>query len=93
MTRPKIPRKLQFNPKIYYFKPQGIPLRLLQENILENDEVEALKLHEVDNLDHTSASKSMGISQPTFTRILDCAYKKIADAIINGKAIRIEKSS
>lgn len=91
MPRPKISRCLQFKPSIYYFKPQGIPLRFLEEVILMPDELEAIKLHDVDNFDQIKAASKMKISQPTFARLLDSGYKKIADAIIRGKAIRIEK--
>ncbi|PIS21952.1 hypothetical protein COT51_00055 [candidate division WWE3 bacterium CG08_land_8_20_14_0_20_41_15] len=90
MSRPKIPRCVRFNPDVYYFKPQGIPLRELEEVILLPDELEALKLYDVDGLEQTKAAAKMKISQPTFARILDLANKKVADALIEGKAIRIE---
>ena len=89
--RPKISRCLRFKPNVYYFKPQGIPLRELEEVILLPDELEALKLYEVDGLDQKQAAIKMKISQPTFARILDKAHKKTTEAIIKGKAIRIEK--
>jgi predicted DNA-binding protein (UPF0251 family) len=66
-------------------------LRQLEEVELLRDETEALKMHEVDGLEQTEAAKKMGISQPTFARILDKAYKKIAKAIIKGQAIRLEE--
>ncbi len=91
MTRPRKPRRLGFNPDVYYFKPRGVPLRDLDEVVLERDEVEALKLHDVDGLEQIEAAKKMSISQPTFGRILNMAYKKIARAIIKGMAIRIDK--
>lgn len=91
MPRPKRPRFLRFRPNVYYFKPQGIPLRLLEEVILEPDELEALKLHDIDGLEQIEAAKKMKVSQPTFARILDSAYKKIAQGLIKGKAIRIER--
>ena len=91
MTRPRLPRCLRFNPNVYYFKPQGIPLRELEEVALLPDELEALKLYEVDGLEQIAASAKMKISQPTFARLLGSANKKIAEAIIKGKAIRIEK--
>lgn len=91
MPRPKINRCLRFRPNVYYFKPQGVPLRHLEEVILESDELEALKLHDIDSLGQIEAAKKMKVSQPTFARILDSAYKKIAEGIIKGKAIRIEK--
>jgi len=91
MPRRKIPRCVRFKPNVYYFKPQGIPLRFLEEIVLFSDELEALKLYEVDGLVQTAAAKKMKISQPTFARILESANKKIAQAIIEGKAIRIEE--
>ncbi|MGI6776198.1 MAG: DUF134 domain-containing protein [Patescibacteria group bacterium] len=91
MPRRKIPRRVRFKPNVYYFKPQGIPLRFLEEIVLFPDELEALKLYEVDGLAQTAAAKKMKISQPTFARILESANKKIAQAIIAGKAIRIEE--
>lgn len=90
--RPKIRRCLRFQPNVYYFKPQGIPLRHLEEVVLLPDELEALKLYEVDGLDQTAAAHKMNISQPTFARLLGTATKKVAEAIINGKAVRIEKN-
>lgn len=92
MPRPIKPRCLRFNPDVYYFKPQGVPMRFLDEVVLLPDELEALKLYEVDCLGQSEAGEKMGISQPTFARLLDRAQKKVAEAIINGKAIRIEKS-
>jgi predicted DNA-binding protein (UPF0251 family) len=91
MPRPRKPRVLQFEPNVYYFKPRGVPLRSLEEAILLPDELEALKLHEVDGLGQIEASSRMKISQPTFARLLGVAHKKIARAIIKGNAIRIEK--
>jgi len=76
---------------VHYFKPQGIPLRHLEEIVLLPDELEALKLHDVDGLEQIEAAKKMKISQPTFARTLDRAYKKVAECLIAGKAIRIER--
>jgi len=64
---------------------------MLEEVILEYDELEALKLHDIDGLEQIEAAKKMKISQSTFARILDKAYKKLAEGIVNGKAIKIEK--
>ncbi len=93
MPRPKKQRRLGFDPSVYYFKPQGVPMRFLEEVVLLADELEALKLYEVDGLAQTVAAKKMNVSQPTFARILDRANKKIAEAIIHGKAIKIEEKS
>jgi len=91
MARPIKPRCVYSNPRAYYFKPRGIPLRFLQEVVLASDEFEALKLHDYDALNQVEAAKKMNISQPTFGRILDRAYKKVAQALVLGKAIKIEK--
>jgi predicted DNA-binding protein (UPF0251 family) len=66
-------------------------MRMLEEVVLLADELEALKLYEVDRLDQIEAAERMKISQPTFARLLGSANKKIAQAIVEGKAIRIEK--
>ena len=92
MPRPRIPRCIRFRPDVYYFKPQGIPLRELEEIILLPDELEALKLHEIDGLEQIEASVKMKISQPTFARLLGSAYQKVAEAIIKGKAIKISRA-
>ena len=91
MPRPKLPRHIFFNPGVYYFKPRGVPMYSLEEAVLLPEELEAIKLYEVDGLEQVQAAESMKVSQPTFARILKKANKKIADAIVNGKAIRIEK--
>jgi len=92
MVRPLKKRFLTGIPKAYYYKPQGIPLMILEEEVLEPDEFEALKLHGSDDLNQVDAAEKMGVSQSTFARILDRAYKKVSRAIVLGKAIRIEKN-
>jgi len=89
--RPKIRRCLRFKPNVHYFKPQGIPLRHLEEVVLLPDELEALKLYELDEMDQKQAAEKMKISQPTFARILNNGIKKVVLAIVKGKAIKIEK--
>jgi len=90
MVRPRICRRVRFNPNITYFKPRGIPLRELEEVILPVDECEAVRLKDLEGLEQEECAKKMNISQPTFHRLVLSARKKIADAIINGKAIKIE---
>ena len=89
MSRPRLDRKIRFNPNITYFKPQGVPMRFLDIIELTTEEVEALRLKNVQGLDQQEAAKKMNTSQSTFQRILSSAYKKISDALINGKAIKI----
>lgn len=92
MPRPKLKRCLCFCPGVSYFKPRGIPLLKLEEVVLFSDEMEAIKLYYVDEKDQTESAGSMKISQPTFARILNSANKKIASALIHGKAIKIQNS-
>ena len=91
MVRPCCQRHLCFSPRFRYFKPQGVPLRLLKEVNLFPDEFEAIKLHDVDGLNHQQSASAMKISQSTFSRILNRAYSKIAQALICGHAIRLQK--
>ena len=89
-TYRKVCRRIRFNPDITYFKPRGVPLRELEEVILQPDEIEAIKLKDLEGLDQEECAKRMNISQPTFHRTIILARKKVADAIINGKAIKME---
>lgn len=92
MPRTKCPRTVCCNPNVTYYKPQGIPLCKLCEVSLELDEVEAIRLADFQQLYHEDAAKQMNISRQTFGRIICSARQKIADAIINGKAIKITSS-
>ena len=90
MPRPRLYRRVWFQPNITYFKPAGIGMFELEESILAVDEFEAVRLKDFLGLEQEKAAKKMNISQPTFHRLLLTARKKIADAIVNGKAIKIE---
>lgn len=83
-------RNLCFEPRVYHFKPQGVPLRGLQTIKLLAEEIEALKLYHIDGLDQISAAQQMDVSQPTFSRILNSAYQKVSRALINSYAIEIQ---
>jgi len=89
--RPKKQRRIGYCPCCNYFKPRGISLRKLDEINLAVDEIEALRLADLNNIEQIKAAKKMNISQSTFQRILTLAHKKIADALLSGKAIKIEK--
>jgi len=90
MPRPRRCRWVGARPNSTYFKPRGIPLAVLDEIILTVDEHEAIRLNDLEGLEQEEAAKRMKISRQTFGRILASARKKIADAIINAKAIKIE---
>lgn len=91
MTRPIKPRRVLFDPDVTYFKPRAVPLSLLEEVDLSIDELEALRLCDLKNLEQTEAAKKMKVSQSTLQRILTSARKKVAEALIKGKAIKIRK--
>ena len=89
MPRPRRCRRVWFKPNVTYFKPAGVRMVSLEESILTVDEFEAVRLKDLEGLDEETAAKKMSISQPTFNRIVSSARKKIADAIVHGKAIKI----
>ncbi|MDD4995990.1 MAG: DUF134 domain-containing protein [Patescibacteria group bacterium] len=91
MSRPRLCRKIRFSPNVTYFKPQGVPLRLLDIVELTTEELEALRLKNEKNLEQIEAAKMMKTSRSTFQRILTLAYKKVTTALIKGKAIKIIK--
>lgn len=91
MPRPRLCRKIRFNPNITYFKPSGVCLNDLEVVSLSLEELEALRLKNIEDLDQETAAKKMKTSQSTYQRILSAAYKKISDALVNGKAIEIIK--
>ena len=90
MPRPRLCRRIRFNPNVTYFKPQGVPLRFLEVIELTTEEAEALRLKNIKDLDQEEAAKKMNTSQSTFQRILASAYKKVSEALIEGKAIKIK---
>jgi len=90
MARRKCPRLIGEKPGTVFYKPAGIRLIELEEVILELDEFEAVKLADLEELYQEEAAEKMKISRQTFGRIISSAHKKIADAIVNGKAIKIE---
>ncbi|HEX79296.1 MAG TPA: DUF134 domain-containing protein [Dehalococcoidia bacterium] len=90
MPRPQKCRRVAFLPRAHYFKPSGIPLRALDEVVLHIEEAEALRLKDLDGMEQEGAAIKMNVSRPTFQRVLAAARQKIADALLNGKAIRID---
>lgn len=90
MVRPKKNRLVGFDPKINYFKPRGIPVVDLAEVHLTVDEREAIRLADLLGMCHEDAGRQMGVSRATFGRIVQRARQVVADAIINGKAVRVE---
>jgi len=90
MARPKCCRKIGGVPDKNYFKPKGISAYLLEEVILSLDEYEAIRLADFKEFYQENAASQMNISRQTFGRIIESAHRKIADVLINGKALKID---
>jgi len=90
MARPRNCRRVGSMPESNYFKPRGIPLSMLEEIILNVDEFEAIRLADLEGLYQEQAAEKMNVSRPTFGRIIDAAHKKVAEALVKGKALKIE---
>ena len=88
--RPRKKRNLTFDPKHKFFTPITDKHIINEECCLKYEEIEAIKLKDLENKDQKTCAESMKISQPTFHRILKQARKKIARALINGHTIRID---
>jgi len=83
-------RRVVAIPRITYFTPAGVPPESVQEVCLSIEEAEAIHLKDLEGLEQEQCAESMRVSRPTFARILRSARQKMADAMLNGKAIRIE---
>jgi len=90
MARPPLDRRVQSAPKALSFKPAGIPARELEEIVLTLDEFEAIRLADYEGLYQEAAALRMGVSRQTFGRIVEAARRKVADTLVNGKALRVE---
>ena len=90
MPRPRRIGRIFFNPSTTYFKPAGISIAHLQEIILTKEELEVVRLIDYESKSQTKVAKEMKVSQPTLSRLLTSARKKIAEALVEGKAIKIQ---
>ena len=90
MPRPRNCRRICQKPASNYYKPRGIPLSALELVNLTFDELEAVRLADLEGLYQEEAAEKMNVSRQTFGRIIESAHKKIADALVNGKALSIE---
>lgn len=93
MPRPQhcLCKEIKFEPDVVYFKPQGVSMRNLEIVEVSMEEIEAYRLRHIDKLEQIQGAEKMNTSTSTYQRILHSAYEKIADALINGKAIKIIK--
>ena len=90
MVRPRKPRCGLQCPTATYFKPRGIPLSELEEQSLRLDELEAMRLVDLEGLSQDEAGAQMGVSRATIGRLAEAGRKKVIDCLVNSKALRIE---
>jgi predicted DNA-binding protein (UPF0251 family) len=90
VPRPFCCRRIAGRPAAPIFKPVGIPVLELDEVVMSLDEFEAMRLADLDGLYQEEAAAQMNVSRTTFSRIIDAAHRKMADALVHGKALRIE---
>jgi predicted DNA-binding protein (UPF0251 family) len=83
-------RKVSAIPPVTFFKPAGVRMAELEEVRLLVEEAEAIRLKDLDGLEQEECAAKMSVSRSTFSRILDSARRKVAEALLYGKAIRIE---
>lgn len=88
--RPKKIRWVKCDPGERCFRPRCKPAAVLEGVYLTLDEFEAVRLADLEKLEQVEAARRMRISRPTFSRILSGARGKIADGLVNLKAIKIE---
>ena len=89
MPRPPIERSVGGVPRITLFKPAGVPARELEQLQLAVDELEAIRLVDLEGLSHEQAAEAMGVSRQTVGRVLERGRAKVAEALVEGKAILI----
>ncbi len=90
MPRPQHCRRIGGMPPCRVYKPQGVPRSMLEQVVLTEDEWEAIRLADKEGLYQEQAAEQMNVSRQTFGRILESAHRKIADALISGKALLIQ---
>lgn len=90
MARPTKWRKIENIPTIPFFVPSESDIAEIPENILKLEELEALRLKDLEGLEQEECAVKMEVSRPTFQRILLSAREKVADSLVNGKTIHIE---
>jgi len=87
--RPRKSRIVRSNPTARFFKPRGVPLCDLAVVALKDEEWEAIRLTDYAGLDQKAAAQQMGVSRPTFSRVLAAARGAVAKALAEGAALKI----
>lgn len=90
MPRPRKRRVLSRKPRSAVYKPAGVPLDGLRQVNLLHEEMEALRLADLEGLTQAEAAERMGVSRSTFQRIVAHARRQVALALVEGHALQIE---
>ena len=90
MVRPTKQRQVSSIPEVTYYRPAGIPPGMTEEVQLSVEEMEAIRLKDVEGLEQVEGAHRMNVSRATFQRILRAAHRKIAWGLTHGCAIKIE---
>lgn len=90
MPRPIKRRRIHSHPRTGCFKPSGIPGNELEEVVMTFDELEAIRLADLEGLYHEAAAEHLGVSRQTFGNILKAAHAKVADCLVNARKLKIE---
>ena len=90
MPRPRKCRLVTQEPSVDFFKPRGVPMRELTEVYLTVEGYEALRLSDIEGLSQEEAAQRMLVSRHTFGRVLSQARRTVAEAVVLGRALRIE---
>lgn len=93
MPRPHKSRCIAHIPGVTVFKPAGVPFDRLEQVAIHFDELEALRLSNLENLDQEETAQRMGVSRATVSRILKRARTKITQALVEGRAIFLEEGA
>ena len=89
MPRPKIYRRVEFFPDSTYFVPMGVPSCALEQIDIMMEELDAMRLKDIEGLNQEECAQRMNVSRQTFQNIIDSARKKVAISLTQGKAINI----
>jgi predicted DNA-binding protein (UPF0251 family)/DNA-directed RNA polymerase subunit RPC12/RpoP len=90
LARPTKWRRIEKIPTIPYFIPSDKDIDEVPKNVLKLEELEAIRLKDLEGLEQGECAERMEVSRPTFQRILLSAREKIADSLVSGKVIHIE---
>jgi uncharacterized protein len=90
MVRPRKRRRLSQAPGPRLYKPAGVPLAELRQVTLLPEELEALRLADLEGLSQQQAADEMGVSRSTFQRMLERAHRQVALALVEGQALTVQ---